>query len=603
MPLSKDMSGKRRIVFIALVLVIVFVVGFPVARALHRRHLHALFAGPYEEKKERRLGFYPGVIYDLSAYVPQKDTEARGEEPGTPSLLEKDEDPLEGDQPGEGAYQAHKLEFTTGATKVVRLRSQTVHKERWAPRFLTITYPPEGAVFPPNLCSPFVEWSDVHNNLWQVTVSVPDASLEWTFLSAKQRWRIPDGVWRRVKQHAVGSRATLCVKGIKHRRLWSKGRQSVHRSQGVNFRVSEDPADNAVVYRLIAPPVHNFKTPDMFVRDIRERRQKLFLSARQQYCLNCHSFSSKTGTQGKLALQVRYRGTERPSHGMYFAVYDIDKQRGRKMILPFRIQMTTFMAWSPDETKLALSANQQIGGFKPVVLETQASGEPTSDIAVYDVTDGTVSMLPGASGPKDLEIYPAWTPDGKSMVFSSAPTGRHPAQTRYEIFILPYNDGRGGRREPVRGASQNGKSNYFSRFSPDGKWFTFTRSDYGSLIKASSDIYIMPADLKTDPRPLECNTPYTADSWHSWSSNSRWIVFATKRDDGILARLYMTHIDKDGHASPAVRLPLENPHTRMCFNIPEFVANVPPVEERRLYDGISVGTGVFNIKPRSIETQ
>ena len=599
---SPNVLSKRW--WVALVVVVVVIaVAIPAFRWVHQRKVHALFAGPYEEKKEERSGFYPGVVYDLTAYLPPQEKEAKVEEAATPSLLEKEEDPLEGDRLGEGAYQAHKLEFTTGATKVVRLRSQTVHKEPWVPRFLTITYPTEGAVFPPNLCSPFVEWSDVHNNLWQVTLAVPDASLEWTFLSAKQRWRIPDGVWRQVKQHAVGRRASLWVKGIKRSGLWSKAPSHVHRSQGVNFHVSEDPADNAVVYRLISPPVHNFKTPDMFVRDVRERRQKLFLSARQQYCLNCHCFSSKTGTRGKLGLQVRYKGTDPQPHRMYFALYDIDKQCGQKMILPFKIQMTTFMAWSPDETKLALSANQQIGGFKPVVLETQASGEPTSDIAVYDAARGTVWMLPGASGPKDLEIYPAWTPDGKSIVFSSAPTGRHAAQTQYEIFVVPYNEGFGGPREPVRGASQNGKSNYYARFSPDGKWFTFTRSDWGSLIKASSDIYIMPADLKTDPRPLECNTPYTADSWHSWSSNSRWLVFATKRDDGILARLYLTHIDHEGHASPAVRLPLEDPHQRLCFNIPEFVASVPPVEERRLFDGIGVGTGVFHIKATSIGTK
>ena len=68
-------------------------------------------------------------------------------------------------------------------------------------------------------------------------------------------------------------------------------------------------------------------------------------------------------------------------------------------------------------------------------------------------------------------------------------------------MVMPYNDGRGGKPEPVIGASRNGKSSYFARFSPDGRWMTFTSSDWGSLIKASSDIFIMPADLKTAPRP------------------------------------------------------------------------------------------------------
>ena len=601
--MSPASGAPRKRWVVPVVLLLVVLVAIPVGHWLHRRTRHGLFAGPYEEGKERRSGFYPGVVYDLSAYVPPEEMPAESEETGTPDLLSEDEDPRKKDQAGEAAYQAHKLEFSTGATKVARLRSQTVYKESWAPRFLTLTYPCENAVFPPNLCAPSVEWSDVNNDLWQVTLSVPDASLAWTFLSAKARWRIPDEVWEQVKRHAVGRRASLWVKGIRQKGLWGKARPSVHRSQVVNFRVSEDPADNAVVYRLISPPAVNDKTPDMFVRDIRERRQRLLLGARQLYCLNCHCFSSKTGTKGQLGLQVRYKGDDPQPHRMYLALYDMEKQSGRKMILPFAIQMTTFMGWSPDETKLAISANQRIGGYRPVVLETQASGQPTSDIAVYDTTDGTVLLLPGASGPTTLEIFPAWTPDGKSIVFSSAPAGRHPTQTQYEIFVVPYNDGRGGKPQPVRGASRNGKSNYLSRFSPDGKWFTFTRSDWGLLIKASSDIYIMPADLKTDPRPLECNTPYAADSWHSWSSNSRWIVFATKRDDGILARLYLTHIDRDGHASPAVRLPLEDPDMTECFNIPEFLATMPSLEERRLFDGVGIGADVFKVQTRSTETQ
>ena len=130
---------------------------------------------------------------------------------------------------------------------------------------------------------------------------------------------------------------------------------------------------------------------------------------------------------------------------------------------------------------------------------------------------------------------------------------------------------------------------------------SFVTSQYGSLIKASSDINIMPADLKGEPIPLACNTPFAADSWHSWSSNSRWMVFASKRDDGIFARLYLTHIDENGNASPAVSLPIEDPEMRTSFNIPEFISDVPNFDEQTLFDGISVDTRA--VEPKSLDAK
>ena len=98
----------------------------------------------------------------------------------------------------------------------------------------------------------------------------------------------------------------------------------------------------------------------------------------------------------------------------------------------------------------------------------------------------------------------------------------------------------------------------------------------------------MPGGLSGRARRLECNDAQAADSWHSWSSNSRWLVFASKRDDGIYARLYLAHIDEAGRASPAVRLPLEQPPLA-SFNIPELVAERPRIPERELFDAVRVG--------------
>jgi hypothetical protein len=162
---------------------------------------------------------------------------------------------------------------------------------------------------------------------------------------------------------------------------------------------------------------------------------------------------------------------------------------------------------------------------------------------------------------------------------------------------IPFNDGKGGKPEPVPGASANGRSNYFARFSPDGKWLTFVQSDGGSFIKSSSDIYIMPADFSAPPRPLECNVRFAADSWFSWSSSSRWLLFASKRDSGVFARIYMTHIDEAGHASPAVRLPIDGDE-RMCFNVPEFCREMPDMSEGEFFGAIRAENPTIEVEDR-----
>ena len=340
------------------------------------------------------------------------------------------------------------------------------------------------------------------------------------------------------------------------------------------------------MYRMVVPPFNKRKTPDTFARSISSFEERPFLLARNQYCYNCHTFSSKTGISGKLSVQARYMrpGSKLP---VYLGVYDIDQQRGWKAKLPFEIQMSTFMSWSGDGRRLAFSANQQLVTFEPIVFETQFAGEPTSDLAIYDAVDNSAYLLPGADDPERLEMLPAWSLDGQRIVFCSGPAGLHPAQTRYDLYEIPFSEGKGGEARPIPGAAENGRSNFYPHFSPDGKWFSFVQADAGILIKASSDIYLMPADLQTAPHRLEANAEGVADSWHSWSSNSRWLVFASKRENGIFARLFMTEIDAQGHSSPAVRLPIkEEPFA--SFNIPEFVAQWPQIDEAQLFEIVRV---------------
>jgi Flp pilus assembly protein TadD len=138
---------------------------------------------------------------------------------------------------------------------------------------------------------------------------------------------------------------------------------------------------------------------------------------------------------------------------------------------------------------------------------------------------------------------------------------------RYDLYRIPFNDGKGGTPQPIPGAAANGQSNFFPKYSPDGKWIVFCKADSYMLLRPDSELYIVPA-AGGEARRLRYNTA-RMNSWHSWSSNSRWLVFSSKVN-GPYTQLFLTHIDDDGNDSPPVLLERFTSPDRAA-NIPEFV--------------------------------
>jgi len=212
-------------------------------------------------------------------------------------------------------------------------------------------------------------------------------------------------------------------------------------------------------------------------------------------------------------------------------------------------------------------------------------------IAVFDREKRKFYELPGASDKKYVQSNPNWSPDNNEILFTRS--DRYVSSKidnsesvllniedakefitrqkdfKFDLFRLPFNGGMGGKAVPVEGASNNGKSNFFARYSPDGKWVVFCQSENFMLLQPDSKLYIMPADGGV-PRLMNCNTK-NMNSWHSWSPNSKWIVFSSK-SKGPYTQLYLSHIDENGNDSPPVFL--ENmSFENKAANIPEFLSN------------------------------
>ena len=465
---------------------------------------------------------------------------------------------------------------------------KTCYYEKAKPEHLKIIRPYNRASFPINIAPPEILWDDNINNVWLIKIMTPgheDSPI--LIVTDKKSW-IPDvKLWEKIKKQGVNKYSILEIRGC----IYKEGKKvgNTIYIDRIKFRISPYPLDNIIVYRLVSPLFHPQKTPDVYYRHVDSFKTRLFVEGKNIYCTNCHFFPKRPDikpNEERLAIAVRDQLPSRKMLGSakrILGIYDFSKGTGKT----FGIN-SFFMSWAPDGKEVAVTMGRTVSIRPCITLETQQFFVLGSDICIVNVENNKIWSLKGASEPDYMENFPTWSPDGKYIIFCRAKEPKRGAldTIRFDLYRIPYNNGKGGKPTPIKGASFNGKSNYAPRYSPNGKWVVFNQAESASLVEPTSDLWIFPADLSKPARRLECNVDYAMDSWHSWTSNSRWLLFASKRDDGIFARIYITEIDDMGHASPPIRLPLKN-DPMMCFNVPEFLKYDKEIDHEKLLKEIT----------------
>lgn len=147
---------------------------------------------------------------------------------------------------------------------------------------------------------------------------------------------------------------------------------------------------------------------------------------------------------------------------------------------------------------------------------------------------------------------------------------------KYALVRIPFNENTGqiATDAALVDTLYKERSVCHPKISPDGKYCLFTVADYGTfpIWHPEADLLLLNLQTgKTDS--LNIVNSKKSDTYHSWSHNSRWFVFASKRDDGLYGKPYFCYIDKEGKAHKPFLLPQKEPSfyddCLKSFNIPE----------------------------------
>lgn len=367
-----------------------------------------------------------------------------------------------------------------------------------------------------------------------------------------------------------------------------------------DITVSPDSIDPTLVYRLIPPLYGTWRMMGIYQRDLGSFDEKAIYenTANQGNCVNCHSFRNKSA--GDMQLHMR-------SHGSATYIARGDQRYRLDTKTDSTIANFTYPYWHPSGRYIAYSVNDIFQVFHTSDPNVTEVLDDKSDVVVYDLETNTAFSSPLLRDPSRLETFPAFSADGRRLFFCSSAIPDSLPQcykdVKYSICAIGFNpaDGTfgstvdtiynaGAYYEGIPGLS--GRSMTVPRPSGDGRWLVATLSDYGNFKIWHKDADLWICDLVTGNwRPMTAANSADVDSYHSWSKNSRWMVFSSRRDDGLYTRPYFTHIDAAGNCSKAFMLPQQHPKRfytdqENSYNIPELVDGRVEINTRDMVDWI-----------------
>lgn len=358
--------------------------------------------------------------------------------------------------------------------------------------------------------------------------------------------------------------------------------------QPYTLTVAGESVDAYLSYRLIPPSYELYRQLGIYQRNLTNWDVRTIYENNREYqdnenhCINCHNYRSNSSADMMFHVRSNHGGT-----------VIIQNNKAHKVQMKDSTILSTgvYPSWHPKENLIAFSTNktgQVFHVYHPEKLEVM---DQSSDLILYDVTKNEVRHILRTEN--ELETFPCWSPDGKKLYYCQAdvsslldpsfPDSTRSSQLMFRYDSIFYNmmsvsfDAKTrqfGEPELEVEVAPLHKSISVPRVSPDGRYVLYTQGDYGQfhIWHKSADLWVKDLQTGNCYSLTEANSP-DAESFHCWSSNGRWIVFASRRMDGNYSRAFLAYFDKSGRAHKAFVIPQEDPEMNILlmksFNVPE----------------------------------
>lgn len=393
--------------------------------------------------------------------------------------------------------------------------------------------------------------------------------------------------WHRLLQENTGNRIWVYLQG--------KGADGKDSTQMFYWDI-RDSIDPYFTCRLIEPSYQMSNLLQSIEYNLQTAKQRLLFDNRLQGygCVNCHTFAQTDGSH--LVYHVRFNRT-----GTFIVR---DKEIKRVNLKSDRFpQGGVYPAWHPNKNIIAFgTANAYpFVHSKDIVRRTEVF-DSIGDLILYDIDRNVIFTDSRMAADTMEETFPYWSWDGKHLYFCQSPNPTRDSteddvdfskKIKYNLVRIAFDEKTNtfGSIDTVVDFNISKGTASFPRLSPDGRFLVFCLSDHGTfpIRHPESDLYLVdmtgslpddgnwiPASKHFRMKKMEHVNSQFTESYHTFSSNGKWLMFSSKREDNLYSRPYFTYVDLNGISSKPFLLPQKDPAFYLTFlksyNVPEFAS-------------------------------
>ncbi len=424
-----------------------------------------------------------------------------------------------------------------------------------------------GITIPPNIAPMNFTIKEPGNYFW-ITASGTNSSSEIKIKSTDGLIQFPKKLWRNMLQESKGDKIKIDVY------VETKNKKKLQ-YKPFYFHVANESIDPYLVYRQIHPGYYSWSQIKIKQRSLEDFSEESVIENQliENNCVNCHSFSQNNPEK----FLFHMRGSK---GGTYFIKgSEASKTELKTEGMPGG---ATYPSWHPNGRFVAFSSNQVRQNFYSHSDKSIEVYDLISSLILYDIDKNEITHITENDSLIPLETFPSWSPDGKHLYYCKAEINNTVdinsiESIQYNVVRKSFDavTGRFDTAEIILNASALNKSASFPRISPDGKFLVITLADFGTfpIWHREADLYLLNL-INGRIEKMKLNSEM-AESYHTWSSNGKWLVFSSKRMDGRSAKAFFSYIDSTGQAMKPFILPLKDPavYNTMpeSYNIPELI--------------------------------